>query len=136
MELEQRLTASELSHGTLLKEVVRLRQDLATQLGRKDLQLTNEAATARQVAETGLRSNNETLGQLTIQFQLLADKQRSDSGAIASLANLVRALENSMLTNQQDIQHKVDLCTARYTTQQINFLPVSEVEAVQAKCGL
>lgn len=116
MELEQRLAATELSHGTLLKEVVRLRQDLATQLGRKDLQLTNEAATARQMAETGLRSNNEVLGQLTSQFQLLADKQRSDSGAIASLVNLFKSLENSMLTNQQDIQHKVDICTARYTT--------------------
>ena len=113
MELERRLAASELSHGNLLNEVVRLRQDLAMQLNRKDRHLTSDATVSRQLAETGLWSNNETLGQLTNQVQLLADQQRSDSGAIASLVNLIKSIENAMLTNQQDIEHKVDLCTAR-----------------------
>jgi len=113
VELERRLAASELSHGNLLNEVVRLRQDLAMQLNRKDRHLTSDATVSRQLAETGLWSNNETLGQLTNQVQLLADQQRSDSGAIASLVNLIKSIENAMLTNQQDIEHKVDLCTAR-----------------------
>jgi hypothetical protein len=105
--LENRIQQTETNNRTLLEEIIRLQNELASSL-RKNFDSLAEERNARQILENSYKFQTENFLQLMGRLKRAEDSLVEDRVAMQSLIAYTRSLEQNTANVQSDLGSKRD----------------------------